>query len=201
MKSKTHVSEATLNMYLDGELSAEERDRVEAHLAICTECRSELLALRALFSALDDLRLAPAPAPNLGPGVLDRIRPRRGITRVVPWLIPTLQAAAALVLLAWGGTRLDSYWALVSNALPSEALRNGWGETIAWLTDQGVTLSTWPATTWDTLQGWFAWPAGFGSLRLTLAQLAALGITLLSFWLIGNAVLLHRALLNGHATQ
>jgi hypothetical protein len=96
---------------------------------------------------------------------------------------------------------LAGYWAILGDALPSESLRNGWGEIVAWLTGQGLALSTWPATTWNTLQGWFTRPAGFGSLRLTLAQLAALGITLLSFWLIGNAVLLRRALLNGHATQ
>ena len=44
-----------LSALVDGELSAEESDRVHAHLARCPECRDETRALRALKKRIHDL--------------------------------------------------------------------------------------------------------------------------------------------------
>ena len=44
-----------LSALVDGELSAEESDRVHAHLARCPECRDEARALRALKKRVHDL--------------------------------------------------------------------------------------------------------------------------------------------------
>jgi hypothetical protein len=48
MVAKTKHVEAELLAYLDGELSARERERVEAHLARCPQCTQDLATLQAL---------------------------------------------------------------------------------------------------------------------------------------------------------
>ena len=52
-----HLSEQQLNDYLDGLLSNAEQASLDAHLAVCAECRTELDALR---STLADLHALPA---------------------------------------------------------------------------------------------------------------------------------------------
>ena len=82
--------------YLYDEIDAVERNRIEAHLARCSECRAEVNALRAVRIEL------PAWAPperDLGFTIADRAQtaapPRR-------WIMPAwgLAAAATLVLAA-----------------------------------------------------------------------------------------------------
>ena len=48
-----HLTEEQLNLYLDNELSTPEHTVVEAHLADCSACRSELASLEILFFALN----------------------------------------------------------------------------------------------------------------------------------------------------
>ena len=50
-----------LSGYLDGDLPAEERARVEEHLDACAECREELELLQATLSALHDMPRLRAP--------------------------------------------------------------------------------------------------------------------------------------------
>jgi anti-sigma factor RsiW len=47
---------AHASAYLDDELSASERERVERHTADCPECRELLLQLSAMIGALGTLR-------------------------------------------------------------------------------------------------------------------------------------------------
>ncbi len=101
MRNENHLSEQTLNMYLDGELSARERKRAQAHLATCNSCRVEMLALQGLFAALDALALVPAP--DLTPGVLAQLR--RPISRPLR-LALALQTIVMLAWLTWGTARL-----------------------------------------------------------------------------------------------
>lgn len=49
-----------ISVYLDGELAAEERAELEAHLPTCDECQRELVALRQIRGLL---RALPRPAP------------------------------------------------------------------------------------------------------------------------------------------
>jgi len=51
-----------LSLYIDGELPAAERARLEDHLEQCDECRCELAELQALVSALGALPREPLPA-------------------------------------------------------------------------------------------------------------------------------------------
>jgi anti-sigma factor RsiW len=60
-----------LNAFCDGELPPTNRDRVQAHLRICAECRQMLARLERLAELLD--RTAPSPVPeNLTQRILSR---------------------------------------------------------------------------------------------------------------------------------
>ncbi|MCP4538163.1 MAG: hypothetical protein GY832_13565 [Chloroflexi bacterium] len=207
-----HPNEQILNMYLDEELDADERERVDAHLAGCDACRTEMQALQGLFAALEELALAPEAAPDLAMGVLAHIHPHRkpvGLRqRSALWLVPVLQGAIALALLAWGWTRLTDYWALARDFLPLDVLRDTramlstqvmvhWGTLSDWIMTQWTTLIAWPGTLRNGLREWAAWVSMFGGSRLSLAQLTVLGASLAMFWLVSNALLLNHAFLNG----
>jgi hypothetical protein len=59
-----HAGEGTLQAYLDGEVRAADHAGVEAHVATCPPCRSELDTLRRLSGELHDaLALIDSPAP------------------------------------------------------------------------------------------------------------------------------------------
>jgi hypothetical protein len=82
--------------YLYDEVGAIERNRIEAHLAACGECRAEVNALRAVRNEL------PAWAPperDLGFAIVDRAQTAAPARR---WVMPAwgLAAAATLVLAA-----------------------------------------------------------------------------------------------------
>lgn len=62
MSEQQHLGEL-LSAHLDGELSADETQAVEAHLATCEACRQELEGTRSVRSAL---REAPAVDPPFG---------------------------------------------------------------------------------------------------------------------------------------
>jgi|SRR5438067_53649 len=88
---------AQVHLYHDGELPAEQREALEAHLCQCTECAallSELRSLSRLFAA--------APMAQIEPDAMQRLRearyilPDTGVLRIAGWLT----AAAAAVLLA-----------------------------------------------------------------------------------------------------
>ena len=71
----SHV-EAELLAYLDEELSEQERARVEAHLAECAQCATELEHLRVLRQELDDTFEAALAPVRLPPAADVRIRDR-----------------------------------------------------------------------------------------------------------------------------
>jgi hypothetical protein len=97
----THLSEETLNEYLDDVLSLSARAQADGHLAACLDCRAELEARRGLFAALESL---PDVALNrdLSAGVMTALENRAGIPPVVR-LAVLVQALAviAILVLAW----------------------------------------------------------------------------------------------------
>ena len=104
-----------LSAYLDGELSAADTAACDAHLAICTECRT---ALAELHTVLDVAKRDPEqmPTTDLWPGVLAhisrsapdapggqvvRFEPRS--TRHVVFTLPQLALAASLLIAVSAG--------------------------------------------------------------------------------------------------
>ena len=123
-----------LSAYLDGELGAIERERLEAHLGGCAACQAVLADLRAIVAAAPEYP-GRAPARDLWPGIEARLERdgktqrrndakwsdgaptfRRSVLPSFRLSLPQL-LAASIVMAALGG---GSVWlALRGNATPS----------------------------------------------------------------------------------
>lgn len=89
--------EELLPWYANDTLDAEERARVERHLAQCEDCRAELAVLRAMRAELKSLDAAQAPG-ELGRARL--LREARKVRRKPrPWLPAALAASVAVIAL------------------------------------------------------------------------------------------------------
>src|SRR5438094_5122258 len=95
-----------LDQYLDGDLAAPERERLEAHVIACPSCRRELDALEAAQRALRTPEFRAAP-----PGMLAEFHRRVAVAQRAPAARPsrafsfpvpiwTLRAGAGTVLAA-----------------------------------------------------------------------------------------------------
>lgn len=69
-----------ISAYADGELPAERRAQVEAHLDGCTECVRELALIRAMGGAMKQTLQEPVDRSVWG-------RVHRSITRPIAWLL------------------------------------------------------------------------------------------------------------------
>jgi hypothetical protein len=95
----THVRDR-LGDHLEGDLSLDERSRVDAHLARCTECADELRELRATIGLLRGLP-DPEPPARLTAEVMRRIETGEGSeTRVVQLFRRVLEPRFAAALAA-----------------------------------------------------------------------------------------------------
>lgn len=74
----SHVDDGTLHTYLDGEATAVERERLEAHLAGCAPCRARLEEERNLIERAGRLLGLAAPPERPAPSFHELRRPRRG---------------------------------------------------------------------------------------------------------------------------
>jgi len=207
MGDNGHLTEETLHMYLDGELTDIEYAEVAAHLTACEVCRVELAALQELFLALDEL----APAPDLVPAVRARLAAGRTPPLWRRWLVPALQAAAVVALLVWAATRPYAYWSRAAETLQG-TVRSLWSGLSAgaaglvaglpaWMVDLPETVSAWPEAAWGTVQGWATQFSGWTGPSLSPAHIIVLVAVLVVFGLVGNWLLLRRAALNGRVAR
>ena len=94
-ETKEHkYTETRLSAYLDDELSPQEKERVDRHLAACADCRRNLKTLRQTVQWTRELPPVPVPRVFTLPASVQPVRRqrRRGF-------VPALQGAAALVAL------------------------------------------------------------------------------------------------------
>lgn len=103
MKTACDEVQERLSAWLDGELAAEERQQVAAHLEVCPGCQGELALLTRLDAALGTLE-APAPA-QLPERMLARLRPRRRY-----WWQSLAMAASLILGIVLGGTLARDYY-------------------------------------------------------------------------------------------
>lgn len=94
----SHLTDDTLNEYIDNALAPASRAEVDAHLAVCATCSAELDVLRALFAQIESLPEV-ALQRDLAPAVVGRLPIRAQMPRPVRWVL-VAQGVAALVILA-----------------------------------------------------------------------------------------------------
>ena len=119
-----HV-ERLLTRYADGEVSAREAQRVDAHLATCARCRTTLEEIRFSASLVRQLS-AVSPPPSVWTGIEAGLAnpARRG------WLVPMMTlrlAAACAVVLAIAGA--GYWWTRPLTPQPWEVAHTTTGET------------------------------------------------------------------------
>jgi anti-sigma factor RsiW len=95
--------QAELSAYLDGELTAQERSSLDAHLSTCPECRAMLEELRGVASVMSDLPRVSAPASLM-------TKVRRDIASE-PTLREQTKTAVAFSTIDRGNARPRVHWA------------------------------------------------------------------------------------------
>jgi hypothetical protein len=94
-----------LASYVDGELEAEERRQVKAHLDSCAQCTEEVAVAKRAFKALSALEEVPAPL-GLATPAIERAKPQRRMVARLQWAAGTAAAAALVVaigIILWRG--------------------------------------------------------------------------------------------------
>ncbi|MCC6187503.1 MAG: zf-HC2 domain-containing protein [Anaerolineales bacterium] len=205
----THLTDETLNEYLDGVLAAKQQAELTAHLARCPACAARLEALRALFARLEAL---PAASLNrdLAPAVLQALSPTQpgappGVhppRRLLPRLVLGVQLVGAMLLSIltwpfiepqlnrWGNLPLPAP-GLGDLAARAQAAWAAWLDPLHTLEMALTTALAWPReivlpfdSRWLDLAGLAPSPR---DAALALAGAAAL-------WLAGHALLLRHPL-------
>jgi anti-sigma factor RsiW len=104
----SHPDGVTLSEFVDGTLAARTRADVDAHLAMCRECRAVVDDLRRVQSSVRDLPMLEPPR-EAWPRIERTLRTSGAASRrPARWL--WLAAAAAVVLVALGGVKLADGW-------------------------------------------------------------------------------------------
>jgi hypothetical protein len=91
-----HRAEDLISAYLDQQVTAEEKQFFELHLAACADCRAQLEATRSLVAALKAMPAVKAPRSFVLPREMAK-QPKRSI---FAWY-PTLRLATALAAIAF----------------------------------------------------------------------------------------------------
>ncbi|HUT32530.1 MAG TPA: zf-HC2 domain-containing protein [Planctomycetota bacterium] len=149
--------------YLEGELKAQECERLERHLHACPSCRQVLSSYRTLFAALAEPAL-PAMRADFAAGVLARAATAERRRRA--WQALTLAAAlfvavGAAVLVRWGGLPDE---AAVADVAPSlDGWRAAWDSVVEFVEGAAATAGDWLRVV----------PGGALALALLAAGLAA----------------------------
>lgn len=132
--------EDLLPLYVEGDLPAEERSRVDEHVASCARCRESLSFYSELETSLSSLRdLRPSPA-RTAVAVSERLglRPRRN-PRGVFVNVPALVSAGFIVL----GIVLYDFRNIVADFFTRVGVgaSNGYSRAVTDLTQGAVQMS------------------------------------------------------------
>ena len=151
-----------LNAYVDGELGPSQRQRLEAHLAVCGECRGQLERLKRLQGLLRQGLKDPVAevVPLLWPGVRARIESGRPAGRLTAWIRQIWEAT-------WERPRLSLAGATVISVLLLTTVYLLWETPVA--TPPGKTVVLKPGKAEVVVQAVETEP-DFGAMVLTTSD-------------------------------
>jgi hypothetical protein len=170
-----HLSDETLNEYLDNALAAADLSEAESHLAACLECAGRLTELRILFTDLDLLPERTLEV-DLVPRVLSLL-PESVLPRSIRWLAAAQMLAATIAVVI--------AWPLVAAVFPEGII-----PPLPSLNESLESLSLWFSTIgpFQIPNLLFDVPSFSLDFPSTTLVIAVIGILLL--WLISNGLLL-----------
>lgn len=116
-----------LSVYIDNELTEQEKTALDGHLAGCAECREELMAMRAAgeaVKAVPEVTLSPDFRARFWQKVRESVPIRTVWERVTLRCIPVPVALAALVVIFSGFSVFSPLvYGIQDTALKSDAVR------------------------------------------------------------------------------
>jgi hypothetical protein len=185
----SHLTDLTLNAYVDSDLDPAARREADAHLATCPECAARLAMLHSLVTEIESLPDLPLQR-DLSRSVVAALQPKR-----VPVTKPTLNPAARLVFALQALVALAAlaialpFAAQLIPAIDLSALANA-QSLISDLQSPIINLQlpTLDFTQLATLT------SGLPTVGITTLIISAIAITLL--WFVGNGLLLRLNSLN-----
>lgn len=159
--SWTHVPDALLARFVDGELETLDAVKVAVHLDGCPACAARAAAAEPLgqaFASIDD----PVPPPDLAPAIVAAaLDPGAGLATRTPAVAAGLVAAGALIMVGlgapaelWGG--LQALAAAVGSVARTVDLPVGWITPI-WATAAMFTFAAAAMTARRLEHGTSAW--------------------------------------------
>lgn len=116
LKTEHQGVQKDLSAYLDGELDARERARVERHLQVCAECRADLESLRQTVKLLHLV-----PEVRLPRSFLIPVSESRTVARRAP-AFGILRTASAVVTLLFVAVLSSNVWLRLGGSLAPLAL-------------------------------------------------------------------------------
>ena len=115
VRSERHPDEL-LPWLANGTLAGAELHEVEAHVATCERCRSELAWLESLCSSVAELESIQAPGEFGLNRLLRDIRRRPHYAERRRWLTPALAASLAIIVIQ--GVMITNLWTRPENIAP-----------------------------------------------------------------------------------
>lgn len=203
---RSHPTTERLEAFVEASLERAERAVVDAHVASCARCRTEVGELGALFEALGGLPAVEPPdgfADRVMARVRVRVRVRRPalataaawLERVTPQSTRGWAAAAAVLALPVIGATVLVAWLLSQPGVSAQGL---WMFTTGQLMDAAAVSWQWAATqlAGSVLAVWAAEAAAFlGSVGTGQVGLAVVLFTTLT---AGSVYILYQNLFREH---
>jgi hypothetical protein len=189
-----HLTDDTLNAFLDHALTPTARAEAESHLGTCASCAAQLNTLRAVFASLEALPEVPL-SRDISASVIASIKPAR-TPSTRPVINPVMRVALAFqLLLALIALAVALPFVIqLTAALPALSSFNLANTGLQWLTSTYQTFATSfrPETlipTTDITSLFTQIPTLELSTAIIVLSLTAVTI----LWFVGNGLLLRSA--------
>jgi hypothetical protein len=98
-----HIKSTSLSAFLDSALSGSEHQRVSRHVAECTRCREDTLALQQTIQLLHSIPEVPVPRPFTLVAPVVVIKPDLSRVRRVPLMAAAAMAVALMAVVVSDG--------------------------------------------------------------------------------------------------